>query len=516
MRIVVIEDEDNTRIGIINLIRKLSESYEVVGEADNGEDGMRLIERTRPDLVFADIKMPQLSGIEMLEALKSKGHRHKTVILTGFSEYEYAKKALQLGVFEFLEKPITAGDLRATLEKAKQDLALQQIAGIPGGDASARLEHLLSRLVAQQDAIDPALLPTLAEQAASLFESAPLHLACVYLGDGYEANAAVMQKRLGEWLSRVGRYVVFAVPQEQTLVAIVQLADSGADFAGYAQRELLPAARFVWREAVISCSDVADLSGLKEGFDALRALRSWFIVIDGSKLVLTEAAVKAHACEPLPFPHTLESKLKIAITERKPAEAKRLFEDWLRTCFTGRFEPRHTIDVSVRLVTSVLQTIGELYGEEWVFHYQQVWLNPIMATQTRAELAEAFSVISNQIADIGQASLSAPYSLIVQKTVRLIHDRYQDGITLEEIASLLHITPEYLSGLFTKEVKSNFSAYVKDYRIRKAKTLLRNPELRMFEIARMVGYPDPKYFSRVFKEMTGLTPAEYQKLNVTG
>lgn len=516
MRIVIIEDEDNTRIGLMNLIRRIGGEYEVVGEADNGAEGIRLIEQTRPDLVFADIRMPQLDGIKMLETLKSKGHRHKTIILTGFSEYEYAKKALQLGVFEFLEKPITAADLKLTLEKARQEMALQQIVGMPSGDASTQLEHLLARLVVQQGALDPALLPALSKLAASLFTDSPLQLACVYLGEDYAAHAGAVRKLLGEWLDRIGRRAIFAVLQERLMAALVQPENAGTDFLLYARQQLLPAVRNVARHAVISCAEVESLALLKERFDALQALRDWFIMIDGEKEALSESAVQAFVCEPLSYPQTLENRLKIAITERNAADAERVFEAWLKTCFAGRHDPRQLIDASVRLVASALHTIGELYGDERVFHYQQEWLNPIMAAHTRAELAAAFAAISRQIADIEQAGPAEPYSLIVRKAVRLIHERYRDGITLEEIAAQLHITPEYLSALFAKEVKSNFSAYVKEYRIRKAKALLCQPELKMFEIARMVGYPDPKYFSRVFKEATGLTPVEYQKLHVNG
>ena len=80
MRIVVVEDEHNSREGLVRFIGKLDSSYEVIGEADNGAEGITVIERTKPDLVIADIKMPGMTGLEMLDTLRGKGCRHKTII----------------------------------------------------------------------------------------------------------------------------------------------------------------------------------------------------------------------------------------------------------------------------------------------------------------------------------------------------------------------------------------------------------------------------------------------------
>ena len=93
----------------------------------------------------------------------------------------------------------------------------------------------------------------------------------------------------------------------------------------------------------------------------------------------------------------------------------------------------------------------------------------------------------------------------------MIHEFYKDGITLDEIAGKLGITPEYLSTQFQKEMGLNFSAYIRNYRIGKAKLMLIGSSMKVYEIAAEVGYSDPKYFSRVFRQVTGQKPDEYRK-----
>ena len=101
--------------------------------------------------------------------------------------------------------------------------------------------------------------------------------------------------------------------------------------------------------------------------------------------------------------------------------------------------------------------------------------------------------------------------LTVKKTIKMIHEYYKDGITLDEIAGRLNITPEYLSAQFQKEMGLNFSAYIRNYRIGKAKQLLVSGNMKVYEVAEEVGYQDSKYFSRVFRQVTGQKPDEYRK-----
>ena len=119
---------------------------------------------------------------------------------------------------------------------------------------------------------------------------------------------------------------------------------------------------------------------------------------------------------------------------------------------------------------------------------------------------EIFDYMSND-----QKGEEDQLSLNVKKAENMIFEYYQTGITLEEIAAKLNITPEYLGMQFHKEKGVKFSTYIKEYRITKAKELLIGSQMKISEVAAKVGYYDAKYFSRVFRECTGQLPAEYRK-----
>jgi two-component system response regulator YesN len=101
--------------------------------------------------------------------------------------------------------------------------------------------------------------------------------------------------------------------------------------------------------------------------------------------------------------------------------------------------------------------------------------------------------------------------LTVKRVSSLIHEFYRNGITLEEIGYKLNMTPEYLGTLFHREMGITFSAYMKNCRISKAKELLCSTQLKLYEISERVGYTDSKYFSKVFREITGQLPNEYRR-----
>jgi two-component system response regulator YesN len=137
-------------------------------------------------------------------------------------------------------------------------------------------------------------------------------------------------------------------------------------------------------------------------------------------------------------------------------------------------------------------------------------LNKIIISNTWHELKTVFIELINKIIAFGQRN-SQVNNLIVKKCLKIIDDHYKD-ITLTKIAAMLHITPEYVSTVFNRELDINFIIYIKKYRLNKAKELLVSTNLKTYEIAEKVGFHDPKYFSKIFKDLTGFSPVQYHNI----
>ena len=132
-KVLIAEDEELIRRGLVYTIDWLSLGCTVAGEAADGLEGLQKIKDTHPDIVIADIRMPGLSGLEMIEKAKGSGERFYAIILSSYSEFDYARQAILLDVGEYLVKPIVDDELEEAIERAKDKIAH---AGMQGGDAA--------------------------------------------------------------------------------------------------------------------------------------------------------------------------------------------------------------------------------------------------------------------------------------------------------------------------------------------------------------------------------------------
>lgn len=131
MKVVVVEDEELVRRGIVLAVDWASVDCVVVGEAANGEEGLEIIRRYQPDLVVTDIKMPRLDGIEMVRQLRGEGNSACVIILTAYSDFTYAQSALKLGAVDYLLKPFHDGELEDAVRRLQ--LRMPHGSQVPGG-----------------------------------------------------------------------------------------------------------------------------------------------------------------------------------------------------------------------------------------------------------------------------------------------------------------------------------------------------------------------------------------------
>lgn len=125
-RIIVVEDEFRIRQGLVNLIRKISSECKIIGEAENGYEGLKLIRDLTPDFVITDIQMPKMNGLEMIEQVIEYGIQCRFVILSGYAEFEYAQKGIRLGVEDYLLKPITITKVKELVNRLLEEDVIEE------------------------------------------------------------------------------------------------------------------------------------------------------------------------------------------------------------------------------------------------------------------------------------------------------------------------------------------------------------------------------------------------------
>lgn len=504
MKILIVEDEIRIREGLEKLLGKLRPEYEIVGRAENGVEGLALCKSEQPDIILTDVKMPQMDGLKMLTAISDAGIRTKAIVLSAYSEFEYARCAMKLGVTEYLLKPIAINDFSQALGNVEQQIAREKL---EKPEQVGTLEQVLRDMLDDRMEISPGVLEYLEKNYAIKKDQSFIGI-CVYLGSRYEQELESVKRQLKHVFSTYEgvSYCILEMPFQKSLILVVYHYEDSHDLERWVQHQLLcqPAGH-----VSIGWIEISGIEKMAEGMRRLYPYMDWNISLD-EDVVISYPKITRVQTVPCIYPVELESQMKIAVCASDAGKLGELIEKFHQRFSDGKiYAPKEVKECYVRFLWAVIGIAKEVNLIDYQQLPQQRLLEEIMNARTRGELMEVAQFVAGKLC-FDKAEEETMH-LTVKRAKSMIHEFYQTGITLDEIASKLHITPEYLGTQFHREVGVNFSTYLRNYRIGKAKELLCGTTLKLYEIAERVGYADPKYFSKVFREATGMLPAEYRK-----
>ncbi len=479
MRIVVVEDESKPREGLVRLISRLDASYRVVGQARNGREGKEIVGKLSPELVITDIKMPEMDGLEMIRGLRSQGCASKFVILSGYAEFDYAKQGIVLGVRDYLLKPITAQAIEEVLKKISSE-----------SPAAADVPHPPLRLAAG---------------ALLLFHSP----------DRSPDSEKILSPVLRRSARRAGADGVTLMERPDPASLLFHVAHT-ATFQRFIQAledEMETAKGRLLRGGLI-CSACP----FPEGGDPRKLLAElskslkWSMLVGPLKVIHAELIART-PCRKPEYPVAVESAVLGALRSGDPGMLEAAMSDFRAFCISGGYSPVRLEEIAFRFFFTIANLLKEVDYPRFRSIVEKNILQRVEGFRSARELCIIIEdFISSTAGSTSAASLDA-HSLPIRQALNYVRTGYRGRISLEEAAQRIGLTPEYLSSLFLKETGKNFSLFVVECRINEAKRLLASGEGRVFEVARNVGIADPRYFCRVFKKHTGLSPREYSRLH---
>jgi two-component system response regulator YesN len=193
-KVLIADDEPKIRRGLKSLIERIDPETQVVAEAEDGEAALEQARETTPDILFIDIRMPFINGLELAERLGGLGRDWIVIVVTGHDEFEYARKALSLKVFDFLLKPVTEEQIRKTLDRAKSELSMRR-------DADKYVAWARERLAENMDALRQAFLRDWISGALSVTE---IEESASFLSLSLPKNPAITVVHIVERVMSVG------------------------------------------------------------------------------------------------------------------------------------------------------------------------------------------------------------------------------------------------------------------------------------------------------------------------
>lgn len=506
MRILIVEDEVMIREGLARLIKSHT-GHTVIGEAANGQEGLALALRFKPELIITDIRMPVMDGLEMIEKLYDMNLHIRAVILSGYSEFDYAKKAIRFGAEDYLLKPLAAEDIVGVLERIEKKLEAEERknAGTPG---QCIKELVYGDPVSEEES---RRIKTLCG-----FESARyFQLYIGYTGGapiGYEEEIVSKWEQIKEQLQAVTLHVASDKMRRQIL-CMAALPDNGESpvlLCRAVERRIIRPYRQRSERAVWAMADIDGFEHIGDGArEAALLLKESMPLTDGE--LLTRERMDRIQWKEFRFPADICTNIRGALCRGDLEAAREAGEEFIRYMEDGPYREQEIRQAYLKAVYLFLDTIREIDGDT----YTQLQNADLLSKCTEAVTLREME----QSCRDGLQLLCSPHRVkedisnyTIKRAINYIREHYQEGITLEEVAGSLGITPEYLSTLFNREMGENFSAFLRKFRISHAKRLLKGTDMKVYEIAEAVGYTDPKYFARVFKDELGISPGDYRQL----
>jgi len=532
-KVFLVEDEVVVREGIKNIIHWEEEGFIIAGDESDGELAYPMILREQPDILITDIKMPFMDGLELSKLLKKEMPQLKIIIISGYSDFGYAQQAIDIGVTEYLLKPITSTKLiasvknaAATIEKErKEKQILEQSQLLVYQNQSEKRKDFFNALVSRK-----MTLSQIIEQEEELGINMVASVFCVMLfqfkghEDMYEYSNEIVhcEARMQEVLREYPdikvfergmdgwAFILLGENKEQIDALTQELCNLLINICNGTVHYFGGIGRVIHR--------VGDLQ--QSFFDANRAfsLRYFergdqFLSYRDVRIVNEQIENRVINVSELNLEKLdrtqLEEFLKRGTIQDVDEFVDRYFEGLDSDAMSSTLFRQYIMMDGYSAIMKFLKNL--MYSKEKI-DSSIMNMNDITEQLTNLEGCRKFykSILKDAI-DLRNKSTQKRYSGLIEKAKEYIHLKYaMSDLTLDKVASKVNISPNYFSSLFNQETGMTFIEYLTDIRMDKAKEHLRCSSRKITEIGSLVGYLDSHYFSFIFKKTQNCTPSEYR------
>jgi two-component system, response regulator YesN len=530
-RILIADDEELERKALKHIIQKNIPSLEVVGEASNGDEALELAHEHSPDIILMDIKMPGKTGLEAAQEIMRLNPKTNIIINTAFDFFDYAQKALHIGTCEYLLKPVRPNDLLAVIHKCIKDIEINN---------QAVEEH--KKIKEQLDQIRPHMEESFicnlvngyivgkneVKKRADVLGINLLPANAMVVGIENVVNAQtfpefqLIRQKVFDILKNIFK------DNSSTLIApipgnkFVVLIPYNGGYAPEIQYD------FCRKGGECIIRELADMNistsiGIGKYYNDVIMIRESYL-----------EALKAQQCSSFAGGSTIvacvdcqKSNCIASIRAHQNQKESELIElicsgDWerlrevldilwnnIRFSNLGEdLQKACALELLVVLHRSITRS-GKI-RQMTVLKISNA--QKLMASKTIEELGNCLYGAVQEIMENVQTKKEESLGSTITTVKSFIDNNFSKDITLENTARYFHLSPPYLSRVFSKEVGVPFKKYLTNIKLNHARLLLLSTNMSINEIALEAGYRDISYFCRMFKKNVGMSPNEYRKI----
>lgn len=493
-RVLIVDDEVLVRIGIRHSVDWESCNFVIVGEASDGIECLRLIQQLQPDVIILDINMPNMDGIEVLKRIKEIGFSVKVIILTCYNELEYARKAMKYGASDYVLKTTINED---GLLNALNDLVFDDNEKDIRGD-----------IVNQQEMIKGILQGLMTDTDKLIIR--PNNLFCIgikvleiqevkerYIGKKEDFFEVSLSSLIRQVLTGIEESIIVQVGTDMVCVYLSFSLNRSSSECFIRIRQI--AERLSWTlQQYMALNIRIGVSKIHYSFDDIKKSynETCQAILEGifkpEKKVFYYEENENNKFEN--EKKELEKELKKFVLDRRYGECLERIQEYYK--------------VMQSLKGDTLQT-SLFFLEELVYLIDNVE-NEVSHSTDNLFPGDTFDKIRRFVDDKIKSHIKTSDNYLINKAICYLKEHYKEQISLGRLAEYMELSESYISRLFNKETGINISSYIGSLRITEAKNLLKNTNMKIYEIASATGYSSTTVFHIAFKKSEGITPAEYR------
>lgn len=500
-RLMIIDDEPIVRAGIRKLLPWSKYNFEICAEGVDGKDGLNKIIEYSPDLVLVDVKIPGMNGLELIREARKRDFDGKFIILTGYSDFEFAKSAVSLGVRAYLVKPVDEDELRQIIEEILAEL-----------EAKKNLDdfYLLSEFKARQAVLCRLLQP--------VEDKDSLHKELKFYGMDFKYNTFCvalltrMNERAGQE-HHIENYKTEYMQKGLKNVDVV-LVDNKLIFIckgsryGQIKEQLKKNNERLKREKndgfyIAIGHDVTYWEDIYFSYECAKLLTEYmFLYKDKEVVCIDDLKITCESSDDN-FANSVCNFIEIGDTD----SIRNTFQN-IKEFYKARIIKETEIKVQViHNIVILFSMLEKKYYDKFkeLPDLKEIIDNIIKSDSLENLIQTVYSYVLN-IAD--KISITTTDN-IVKRVMAYIERNYVNDLKLEDIAKIFSYNSAYLGKVFKKYTGYSFNEVLNYIRIENAKRLLLETDLKVYQISEQVGYSNADYFYNKFRKYVGVSPKEF-------
>ncbi len=524
-KILIVDDEQLLRQGFIHMTDWYAMGYKIIGEASNGVEALEIIKTDRPDIVVTDVRMPVMDGIELTRLIKESYPDIEIIILSSYSDFGYVKETLKLGSYDYiLKQKMKSKDLLEVLGNLKCKIAGKAINnGNCDSGLSKDIEAFYKSLCTDKNLDSRFIVKFIEKLKIPLLE---YNLRIVIIDFESISNGTNLKPQEQDDLNQLIQNVfsrnlssvenLYSFKLLQNSIVFIFNYDSWDDVAlkhSLACCQDIITRKYPVNLVILVTALFEEYKNIVKNVEKLLHLRAYTFYSGKNAIMFADDF--QNTTSTLNY-NIQQLDRQLSILDFKDIIAK--VSDLVTQHYNSSqyIEPYSLKKSFILLYHHIIIKITERgYDLSLIDQRKFEFFIKIEETENVEDLLSVF----RDILDIIYAFIKSEqmnYSNVIREIIKYLHENYNSNISLSSLAKQFHMNKNYLCEYFKQQTGKNFIDYLLNIRIDKSKELLLLPNHHINDICYDVGFSNPSYFTKVFKNIIGLTPSEYirsQKIN---